>query len=405
MPPDGDDSSSLEDRCLLQNGSHVNCNRESFNVLGIPRALLLDSVSLSATQRAERFKVLQGFWLTLLMILGGPTQEEKQLVQVTRDLLGLAIDLYLSDPDIQQRYYAAAVNGFGSEAWQQTPTLHDFVKFSKRYKLQHHLQRIQGAVDEALDLIDLRLSRKSDPTTVIGAAIARPSTVDIESTLLTVFSLSGLELGSEEALAYTSGAYASAIQKSLSHPISHVIIEEAQKAAEEPGVVQMMSDIVTRYGKAGVRLGLITNSFHKVAQSQAGRDLLDNITTKFVGPITESSLAGLSQTLNIPMDMIERCASPSFYTDPRKGKSNWLLVDNGRHTYCSFYPGWVSAALSASNSNERSARRRFMDVIADRPTAIAAFTLYYRHCCELIVQVRDLSEKQIREYEKRCQVD
>jgi hypothetical protein len=402
MPPDGNDSSSLEDRCILQDGSHVDCRRKSFNILGIPAALLLDTSVLTPSQRADRFKSLQGFWLELLMILGGPTGEEKQLVQVTRELLGLAIDIFLAEPEIQQRYFAAVTDGFGSDAWGQTPTLHDFVKFTKRYKIQHHLQNIKGAVDEALDLIDLRLSRKADPSTTIGAAIARPSTVDIEHTLLTVFSLRGLEPGSEESLAYCAGAYASAIQKSLSYPISHVIVEEAQKAAEEPGVVKMMSDIITRYGKAGVRLGLITNSFDKVAQSQAGRDLLDNITTKFVGPITEASLGGLSQTLNIPMEMIEKCASPAFYTKTKTGRSNWLLVDNGRHTICSFHPGWVSAALSASNSNERASRRKFMAAISDKYTAIAAFTLYFRYCCEREQIVQTLSDSQIQEYEKQC---
>jgi hypothetical protein len=403
--PPPDDSSALKDRCILQKGSHIDVHRESFNILGIPSALLLADSRLSDKEKIDRFKALQGFWMEMLMIFGGPTQAEVQLIQVTRELLQIAIDSYLNDVEIQQRYFAAVTDGFGSKAWQQTPTLHDFAKFTKRYKIQHKLHRVQGAVEEALNLLDLRLSRKADPYTVIGSAIARPSTVDIESSLLTVFSLRGLQPGSDESLAYCLGAYASAIQKSLSYPISHVMVEEAQKAAEEPGVVVMMSDIITRYGKAGVRLGLVTNSFDKVAQSQAGRDLLDNITTKFVGSITEASIGSLSQTLNIPVEVIEKAATESFYPNKQEGYSHWIVVDNGRHTLARFYPGWLSAALSASNSNERKVRQRFMDVIGDKHQAIAAFSLYFRQCCERELVLSDLPDELIKEFAKRCLFD
>ena len=402
MPPSGEGASALQDRCEMENGSHIDVVEHSINILGITAALLLENSGLTDKQRSDRFKSIQGGWLESLMILGGPTEDQAQLVQVTRDLLKLAIDLYLEDNQIQTRYYEAAVGGFGSDAWWRTPTLADFQNFTKRWVLQNHLHSISGPVDEALNYLDLRLSRKCDPNTTVGQAIARPSTVDIDRTLLNVFSLRGLESGSEEALAYCAGAYSIGIQKSLSYPISHVIIEEAQKAAEEPGVVRMMSDLITRYGKDGVRLGLVTNSFDKVAKSPAGRDLLDNLTTKILGPITASSIGGLSQTLNIPLDLVEQCASKGFNTDKKEGRMNVLICDNERHTLATFNPGWLSISLSASNRNERESRRRFMAVIADKHIALVAFSMYLRSCFEQGQAVKVLSDSHIREFEKRC---
>jgi hypothetical protein len=268
--------------------------------------------------------------------------------------------------------------------------------------LQNHLQNISGPVDEALNYLDLRLSRKCDPNTVVGQAIARPSTVNIEQTLLTVFSMRGLESGSEEALAYCAGAYSIAIQKSLSHPISHVIVEEAQKAIKEPGVVRMMSDIITRYGKDGVRLGMVTNSFDDVADSEAGRALLNNITTKIIGPISEASIERLSQKLNIPLDLVEKCAGSAFYTDKKEGRMNVLLCDNGRHTFASFFPGWLSIALSASNRNERESRNQFLRVIGNKYVAIAAFSMYVRYSFERGLDLQVLPVEQIKEFERRC---
>jgi hypothetical protein len=402
MPPDGDAASSLEDRCLLLGGSHVDMRKQSINLMGIPSSLLLDESGLTPKQREDRFKSIQGGWLEYLMILGGPTEDQAQLIQVTRDLLKLSIDLYLDDKQIQTRYDNAAVGGFASDAWWKTPTLTDFQKFTKRHVLQNHLQNISGPVDEALNYLDLRLSRKCDPNTVVGQAIARPSTVNIEQTLLTVFSMRGLESGSEEALAYCAGAYSIAIQKSLSHPISHVIVEEAQKAIKEPGVVRMMSDIITRYGKDGVRLGMVTNSFDDVADSEAGRALLNNITTKIIGPISEASIERLSQKLNIPLDLVEKCAGSAFYTDKKEGRMNVLLCDNGRHTFASFFPGWLSIALSASNRNERESRNQFLRVIGNKYVAIAAFSMYVRYSFERGLDLQVLPVEQIKEFERRC---
>ena len=403
MPPKGGAATSaLQDRCETQDGSHIDCLSESINIIGIPSALLLEDSGLTAKQRKERFSSLQGSWLEYLMILGGPTQDQAQLIQVTRDLLKLAIDIFLADNQIQTRYYEAAVGGFGSEAWLNGPTLADFQNFTKRHVLQNHLASIDGPVDEALKYLDLRLSRKCDPNTVVGRAIARPSSVDIDRTLLNVFSLRGLEMRSEEAFAYIAGAYSVAIQKSMSYPISHVIIEEAQEAIKEPSIVEMMKDIITRYGKDGVRLGLVTNSFDDVVDSEAGRALLNNITTKIIGPINAESVGSLSQKLNIPLDLVEKCATNAFNTERKEGRMNVLICDHERHTFATFNPGWLSIALSASNRNERESRARFMAVIVDKHIALMAFSMYLRSCFEQGEEVKTLSDSQIQEYETKC---
>lgn len=339
------------------------------------------------------------------MILGGPTESEQHLAQVTRDLLQLAIDIYVNDPEIQRRYVAAVEQGIGSMEWKQTPTLTDFVRFTKRYKLQHHLARIQGAVDEALDLLDLRLSRKSDPNTVIGAAISRPSSVDIEASLLSVFSLRGLQAGSEESLAYCLASYSSAIQKSLSHKISHVIVEEAQTLAEFPGVLKIISDLATRGGKQGIRLGVITNSFDKVAESKAGKDLLNNLTTKLVGAIEPASIESIEKWLKIPRELVEQCAEETFAVNKKAGYTNWLIQDYQKHFICRRSPSWLSAALSSSNANERSVRGDFFKAIADKQMAIAAYAQWFRTCSESGKVVQPLSQDQILEVAQSCSMD
>ena len=403
IPPQ-DDSSSLKDRCELLGGSHVDIYRESFNLLGIPAALLLEDSSLTPEQQKDRFKLLQAGWIELLMILGGPTQTEQHLNQVTREILRLAIELYLKDHSIQSRYAQAVKAGFGTPEWHQMPTLEQFATFLKPHRLQEKMRVIDGTTKQALELLELRLAQKCDPTTPLGAAIARSSTVNVEQNLLTVFSLRGIQLGTEESLCYASAAYATAIQKSLSHPISHLIFEEAHRAADDPGVLQMMSDAVTLYGKAGVRVGLVTNSFGSVARTKAGQALIDNLSLKFIGKIQAGSAQQLSQLLQIPIELICKCSSNNFVPDLKSGSSQWLVQDSGRHYLSTFYPGWMSLALSASNSHQRAVRQTFLTHTQDRSEALSAFTCYFRTYAERAQSMPMPSREIIERAQEKCQI-
>jgi hypothetical protein len=401
LPNDGGNS-ALKTRCNVLNGSEIDCREQSLNLLHLSASVLIPGVFDEKDRQSRMLDTLDN-WLDLLMILGGPTAAQESEWQTTKDLLRIAIDLYICDPDIQRRYHAALTAGFGSPEWEATPTLADFRRFYQRETLQHKIGNIKGNIDDALNNLDMRLEQKTNPNTVIGRAIARPSTVDIDRSIYTVFSLRGLKLGSEEARAFVLGAYACAIQKSIGHLISHVVFEECNSAAEDPAIVSMMSTLVTRMGKAGVRCGFITNSFKKLAESDAGRVLLDNIGLKFFGPIDASSIELLSETMAVPVDMLQKCSAPTFLTDKTQGKMNILVSENGRNTITQFFPGWISSALNASHRFEGEAKRAFFQTIPDKNVALPAFSLYFRACCETGKAVRVLPPETIKDYEKLCQ--
>lgn len=409
IPPEN--NSPLKNRCDLFDGSHIDIKEQSLNFLGITSALLLQSSPLSTKVRASRFKLLQTGWLSLLMTLGGPPKEKIHLAQVTRTILETAIDLFVNDHNIQSRYVSALKAGFGSREWHGDPdnygrggmpTLCDFYEFLQPYRLQEALHSMDGVTREALDLLLVRLAKKADPSTSMGAAISRPSTVDVEKSFLTVFSLSGVEFGTEDALAYCAAAYTSAMQKSLSHPISHLIFEEAHKVADEPGVLQMMSDSITMLGKSGVRTGIVTNSFAAVAKSKAGQNLIDNLTTKFIGKIQPGSAQNLSKLLQIPIELMKICSNDNFNPIRKAGCSQWLVFDGGKHTIARLHPGWMSLALGLSNSDQGLIKQKFFELISDPVVAIRAFTLYFRHCCESEIDLVCPEADVIERYAKKC---
>jgi hypothetical protein len=401
--PPQDGSSSLHDICDFCDGAHVDVISESINLLGIPKALLSKGSALTPQQRADRFKILQQFWIELLMVLGGPTEEEKHLTQVTKEILELALHIYLNDNGIQTRYSAAIRDGFGSVAWTKTPTLTDFVEFTRPHKIQHHLAKISGPVEEALDFLELRLSKKADPTTAIGAAIARPSTVDVENCLYTVYSLRGMRAGSEESLAYILAAHTFALQKSLVYDISHIILEEFQSIASFPGVLRILSDIATRGGKAGIRLGVISNSFERLNETENGKDFLNNLTTKFIGPIEPRSIEPLSECLKIPIELMRVCSRPNFGVQRSLGYTSWLIEDGGKRTIVRRYSSWLSSAISGSQINERKARAAFKQLLENKYVAMAAYAEWFRSCAEANRPVLTPSDNEILKLGERWQ--
>jgi hypothetical protein len=369
-PPDG--SSTLRDRCAYLDGTHVDIQLESFNPVQIP-----DLTALPDDLQRDRMQLLVAYWIELIMILAGPTGQDPQLSDLAKTIIELSITTYLDDPLIQTRYGDAIRGGFGSEAWQHTPTLKDLSRFVTREKLEARLSNLGNRVQEALDLLQFNFSRITDTRTTIGRAISMPSTVQLDN-LNTVFSLRNITEG-QESLAYSLAAYSAAIQKSLSHEISHVLIDEAQNLATHEGVLKLIERLSTTGGKSGIRLGLITNSFTRVSRSVAGASLLANLSTKFVGRIETATVDHLATDLGMPRELLNICASERFYLSRKEGYSNWLIQDYKKHTLGRWYAPWESVVLSSSNSNERNIKQWFFSYIPNKHDALTACTRYFRH--------------------------
>jgi hypothetical protein len=401
--PSTDDSSSLRDLCDYHNGNHIDLQGASNSLLAIPRRLLMQG-GLTDEVRRDQFATLMSHWLNSLMILGGPPPSESYLSQTVKEILQTAIDVYLDNAEISRRYVEAVRAGFGTPEWKKQPTLTDFVKFLTKERLQGKLPKSTDAalVKDALAGLLLRLGRKADPNTVIGRAIATPATVDVEKLTLNVFSLRNLRPGSEESAVYILSAYTYAMQASMLSDVSHIIIEEGQNLADYEGVLQIIGDIPSRGGKAGIRLGILTNSFKKIASTPEGQVLLDNMQIKLIGSIQGESIESLSSILNIPLNILQRCAKGSFSVNKAEGFSSWCIKVDGRYYFGKLYTPWISKALNASNVHERKCRKVFTTTIPDKHDAIAAFAYYFRACAESNREIQILDPAQVIEYLNLC---
>jgi hypothetical protein len=400
-PPDG--RSAIRHQCKAMGGSYIEIKDKDIavNILGLPSALLKEDSPFTPKQRNAQLNGTKEYWLEILMILAGPPPDEDEMLYTTsRSLFQLGIESFLTHPRIMQKYERAIKGGIGSSAWDETPSLPDFAEFMTKASLQSRVKDIRGPVEAALDYINLKLPVLCSLNSPVGNTIARPSTVDIENSLLTAFSLEGVSPSSPEGLAYCLVAYVNANQKALTHLKSLIVFEELQDLVKHPGILHAVADCVTRGGKHGMTAGLVTNSFGDVADSPAGKRILANLTTKIVGGISSPTVEPLAQHLRLPEEYLEPCTR--FTTNLKKGATKWFVYHEGTSLYGTYYSPWTMATVSASNAVERAVLSFFYEVadsmdIEDAPQiAVAAATRFFRACAEQGRMIYEISKDDIR---------
>jgi hypothetical protein len=408
-PPDG--RSAIRNLCRVYGGSYIEISNgdTSYNILQIPSHLLGSNSPLSSNEKQAQFNFLKEHWADILKIAIAPPTNETLLYKTSEKILNAAIALFIDNDRIRQRYKIAIDGGFSTEwdsPWKKMPTLKDFREFMKPEILQSKLQYMDGPVDTALKLMWTHLQEISDEKTTIGKTISRPSTVDVENTLLTAFSLEGISVDSNDGLFYCLAAYASAMQKALLYDISHIIYEELQDLIKHPGILRMAADSMTRGGKRGVRAGLITNSFTDVAESEAGNRILANLGTKIIGRISPATARSFSEHFRMPPEYFAPCTS--FNTNRRDASTQWFVYNKDKSAYVNYLSPWVQAAVSGSNRPERDLLDRFIEM-AERMNvphpvniALAAFSKLFMQCAKSGNMVYHIEDEVIEQLIQKC---
>ncbi|MCG6136838.1 MAG: hypothetical protein MET45_19750 [Nostoc sp. LLA-1] len=361
--PDGSSTFTDYTEFMEGNGAYFDISKQSNNLFEQP-----DLRSLSLEQQRDRLLDYTGFLESALMtmVLGSST-ESQLLAQTVRSLINLALSAFFADASIQQRYKQAIAGGFGSEAWQKTPTLKDFLYFCSPEHLQ--LESLSGRVDDALSQIQLRL--RFWLSSRVGQSISAPSSFPTDAQLL-VFALRNLS-DNEDAAVLSLSAYSAALRRALSSPASIFFIDEAPILFEFDQISDLVGRICANGAKAGIRVILSAQDPDTIAKSKAASKILQNLTTRLIGRIQPVAVDSFVSILKYPRDIISRNATESFFPRKEGIYSQWLLDDNGIYTFCRYYPGYEQLAVVANNPNEQTARQQAMLRYNDKYEAISVF--------------------------------
>ncbi|KAF3885062.1 MULTISPECIES: hypothetical protein [Nostocales] len=361
--PDGTSTFTDYTEFMGRKGAYFDISKQSNNLFEQP-----DLRSLSRDEQRDRMLDYVGFLESALMtMILGSSSENQLLTQTVRSILNLALGAFFTDEGIKQRYREAIEEGFGSQAWQKTPTLQDFLVFCSPEHLQ--LDSIGGRVEDALNQIHLRL--RFWLSSRVGQAISAPSSFPTDAPLL-VFALRNLS-DNEDAAILSLSAYSAALRRALSSPSSIFFIDEAPILFEFEQIASLVGRICANGAKAGIRVILSAQDPDTIAKSKASSKILQNLSTRLIGRIQPVAVDSFTSILKYPREIIVRNASESFFPRKEGVYSQWLLDDNGIYTFCRYYPGFEQLAVVANNPHEQSARTETMQRYSDKYEAISVF--------------------------------
>jgi len=305
------------------------------------------------------------------MIVGANKRKELPVsVEVIESILKLSLSKFFQDDSIINRYERAFVEGISSPAWQNMPTLSDFILFCRAESL--NLSQIGTQSKQALEFIELRLaSWVQSPG--LGESISQPSTFRSDAPLL-VFALTNLGDDNEAAVIALS-VYLAALRRAFASETSLVVVDEAPVLFQFDSISNLIGRLFATGAGAGVRVVLTGQDPNTIKSSKAGEQIFQNMSTKMVGRIQNSAVGSFEKIFGYPHELISKNASESFFPKREGIYSQWLLDNNGKFTFCRYYPPLILLALVASNPDEQIARAKVLNLYPhDQLKAIAEFS-------------------------------
>ncbi|MGF1937617.1 MAG: hypothetical protein RM347_025045 [Nostoc sp. ChiQUE02] len=360
--PDGTSTFTDYTNLLGENGAYFDISKESNNLFELP-----DLRSLDAELRNERLNDFKEFLKSVLMTMVMGTSMIGVSPTITTNIesiIALALKTFFNDDEIKSRYKSAIQNGFGTKEWNETPTLKDFYNFCSPAFIQlDSIASKSQEISEALEQIRLRINYWL--STRVGQSISRPSSFRTNAKLL-VFALRNLSSEADAAILALS-AYSAALRRALSSKASIFFLDEAPILFQFDAIAELIGRLCANGAKSGIRVIISAQEPETIYQSASAQKIFANITTRLVGRIQSSAVDPFIVRFKYPIEIIRVNSTEAFYPKKSGIYSQWLLDDNGKLTFCRYYPAYCLLASVANNPNEQELRSLFLKHYQDNP--------------------------------------
>jgi hypothetical protein len=383
--PKEDGTSTFTDytNFMGENGAYYDIQEGFNNLFERP-----DLRGFSEKEKKKRLKSYRSFLLSALSIMIVDKDDTKNVRRGVRTVLVLALNAFFDDPDIDARYNAAVLEGLGSDAWANTPTLKDFMTFCSPEKLS---LKKNSNLTQAFETIENQIRYWLGTT--VGQSISNPSSFRTDVQLL-VFALTGLDDEMDAAILALS-AYSAALRRSLSSPASIFFIDEAPILFEFDQISALIARLCANGNKAGIRVILSAQDPDTIAKSPSSSKILQNLTYILIGKIKSAAVNSFHEIMNYPKDVIALNASDSF-TPVKDGMySQWLFDNDGTYTWCRYYPSKVQLGAVANNKPEADARTAVTKCYPDKYAGLLAFADLLETSIKTGQSITDLCEEHI----------
>lgn len=346
---DGESSFKTAIELLGDAGAYFDLSSASNNLMEPP-----DLRRFDAEERSSRMKSWRSFIRNALGVIVMGRLNAPHLAQRVDAILMQALDVFLSDPDIIERYNLAFEKGWKSNEWQDMPTLKDFTRLVSIARLNIHKPE---AIDhQAINQITSQIAALL--ISPLGSAIAKPSSFSPEP-MVKFYALTGLS-SDQDSYTMAVTAKAACLRVALSYPKSLFIGDELSVLFRKDGFSAMVGELCATARKDGLSIVLSSQDPDTICQSAAAAMIMQNISYRITGCITSNAVASFQKYLCYPVEIIAQNAAESFLTRSSDLYSCWLIEKGGRFWQSRFYPGEMALAAVATNQEERRARRAIL---------------------------------------------
>ena len=353
--PDGSSTFTDYTQFMGDEGAYFDITKESNNLFELPdlRGYEPDIIKERMTDFKEFLKTT-----LMVMVLGtNPIGIMPTTISNIESIITLAIETFFNDDDIKLRYKLAIEKGVGTEEWKDIPTLQDFYNICSPGFIK--LDSITNNSKDILDSLDqIRLRLKFWLNSRVGQSIARPSSFRTDALLL-VFALRSLGSESDAAILALS-AYSAALRRALSSKSSIFFLDEAPILFNFESIAELIGRLCANGAKAGIRVILSAQEPESIFQSKAASKIFANLSTRLIGRIQTSAIEPFQRRFQYPNEIISRNSTEAFFPKKEHIYSQWLLDDNGKLTFCRYYPAFCLLAAVANNPDEQELRTLYL---------------------------------------------
>lgn len=334
---------------LGDQGAYCDMFNSSSNLVEPP-----DLRNFNAKEREKRQRIWQDSLRLGIYAISMGKIDQPHLAQRVDAILLRTINAFLEDQEIIARYNNAFKHGWKSAEWQQIPVYKDLLGFCSKERL--NLESFSELDEQAINQIKSQghaLLRSN-----LGRAIGRPSTFSPEPAIK-FFALNNIS-NEQDAYLMAINAHAACIRNTLSHPKSLFIGDELSIILKKPGYANMLGEMSASGRRSGMAMVLLSQDLDAISSCSASAQILQNMTYKIVGRLTESGVKSCEERLNYDPKIIGMNATDEFIPKASDLSSSWLIEKGGRFWSAQFYPSRLLLSSIANNQWEQRTKNFFI---------------------------------------------
>ena len=321
----GDGTGTFDTITNFVGGAYFNTVRESNN--------LFENVNPDEISDREKREAADGifrrFLKKALISLIIDENEDREKVRNYKWVITSSLQNFFREPEIINRYETAHRFGIGTRAWQDIPTMQDFLEF---LPIEDSSEKIPEKYLNAAREIKYQLSVIIDSP--LGKIIATPSTFDNNSKFV-VYGIGDVD--EEQMTPIALSAYAAAIRKSLRSTQSLFCMDEASNLGSNFDFYgEVLRSFCSRGRKEGVSVVYAGQDLNSIKGLSNSAQILENTHNYLIGKIRPSALKLLEEELEIPREVARENTLDTF---GRKGNSTpWLVKSGSTLSFAHYYP-------------------------------------------------------------------